>query len=67
MPRMTGLAVAAQIKKISPGTPVILTTGFSSEFHPQALKHAGVDDLLMKPFTMQTLGACLGKALARRR
>jgi CheY-like chemotaxis protein len=67
MPKMTGLSVAEEIKKIAPRMPVILTTGVTSEFDPDLTKSPHVDALVSKPFTMQALAVELAKWIAASR
>ena len=46
MPGMIGSALASEIKKRQPALPVILLTGYPPEVRP-----AGVDKVLLKPFS----------------
>jgi CheY-like chemotaxis protein len=59
MPKMSGLELAAEIRKISPEMPVVVTTGYSGSLDAEALKLSGVNDVLAKPFTMQRLAEAL--------
>ena len=67
MPKMTGLSVAEEIKKIAPGMPVILTTGVTSEFDSDLARSPYVDAVVSKPFTMQALAVELAKWIAASR
>ncbi len=67
MPKMTGLNLAEEIKRVAPGMPVILTTGFTGDLDSNALQKAGIDELLPKPFTMQTFADRLARVIRRRR
>ncbi len=63
MPEMTGTQLAVEIKKINPTQPVILLTGFgetSGEEPP------GIDLVVSKPFTINTLRGAISKAWERR-
>jgi PAS domain S-box-containing protein len=52
MPGLTGIQLAAEIKKIKPELPIILCTGFSKELNRSDLKDLGISDLLLKPYDM---------------
>jgi CheY-like chemotaxis protein len=54
MPEMSGDQLAAAVKKISPGTPIIMLTGFA-DTGPAPSPGAGVDLVLGKPFTLGEL------------
>ena len=56
MPKMNGIALVREIKRISPHTKIIMMTGYGPE-HPlveEALQE-GVDRLLRKPFDISIL------------
>jgi CheY-like chemotaxis protein len=63
MPRMTGLALTQEIKKIRPEIPVILCTGFSEEATPEKALQAGVSMHLFKPISKSDLAHAVQKAL----
>ncbi|MDB6038193.1 MAG: hypothetical protein JWM99_2034 [Verrucomicrobiales bacterium] len=63
MPKMTGLTVAQEIKRVAPNIPVILVTGFAGNLPVEDLSAVGVKELLPKPFTQQALMNCLKKAI----
>jgi PAS domain S-box-containing protein len=65
MPKMSGLELAAQIRKIAPEMPIIITTGFTGSLDSEAMKLSGIDEVLAKPFTMQRLAEILHRALNR--
>jgi len=49
MPKMTGDALALEIRKINPELPIIICTGFSEKLTPERAEHIGVNDILTKP------------------
>jgi len=49
MPGMTGMQLAGELLKIRPEIPVILSTGHSESVTPEAVKAAGIKELLLKP------------------
>lgn len=59
MPKMSGLELATEIRKIAPEMPIVITTGFSGSLDADALKLSGANDVLAKPFTMQRLAETL--------
>jgi PAS domain S-box-containing protein len=62
MPKMTGLSLARQIQEIHPGLPVILTTGNNQAVAPR--ESDGVRQLLLKPFTIDSLRRAVHTALS---
>lgn len=63
MPKMSGLELAAEIRKVAPEMPVIITTGFTGSLDFEGLKLSGMTDVLAKPFTMQRLAEALHTVL----
>jgi PAS domain S-box-containing protein len=64
MPGMTGLGLASQLLKIRPGLPIILMTGFSLIVTPEAVRVAGIHQLLLKPASLHALGSAIHAALS---
>ncbi len=64
MPRMTGLMLAAHLRQIRPGLPIILMTGYSASLTPTQLAEAGVRQLLLKPITLSSLASAVQAALS---
>ena len=58
MPGMDGVTLAHNIKRSSPGTPVILMTGAAREAVLSKIGTA-VDQVLLKPFTLAQIGATI--------
>lgn len=63
MPRMNGDQLAAEIKKLDPGIPVVMVTGFADLMRDVGDHPSGVDAVVRKPFTMETLRDGISKAL----
>lgn len=62
MPGMSGLDLLKEIKHRDPALKVILTTAYAHiEFVVEALRH-GVDDYLVKPFSLSELAASVSRA-----
>lgn len=55
MPKMTGAQLSAEILKISPKTPIILCTGYSSAITKESAEEIGIKAFLMKPVKIAEL------------
>jgi PAS domain S-box-containing protein len=62
MPDLTGLQVAAAVRRRSPTTPVVLVTGWGSDLDSNA-PPAGVTAVIGKPFRLGTLVEAVRSAL----
>ncbi|HET7771764.1 MAG TPA: ATP-binding protein, partial [Chloroflexota bacterium] len=62
MPDVSGIEVAAAVKRISPYTPVVLLTGFGSLMDPAGLP-AGVDAILEKPTSVAALRQTIARVI----
>jgi CheY-like chemotaxis protein len=63
MPEVNGDMLAAEIKKIKPDQPVILLTGFGDLMSGAGEKPDGVDIIVSKPFTLNSLREAISKAI----
>ena len=63
MPCMTGLELAEEIRKLRPGMPVILCTGYSRHVTEEKARLMGIRSLLMKPLVMRELAEAVRDAL----
>ncbi len=63
MPEMNGDALAAAIKQIKPGQPVILLTGFGDLMSGAGETPPGVDLVVGKPFTLGTLRGAISSVI----
>jgi YesN/AraC family two-component response regulator len=68
MPRMDGIQLAARLKEIRPGIPVILTTGYrhyNRYMKDGSIQNTGIDLFLKKPYDknqlIQSIADCLKK------
>jgi CheY-like chemotaxis protein len=59
LPGLNGEEVARTISRQSPGTPVVLLTGWSDELKGEAHPLEGVAQILGKPITLSTLATSL--------
>jgi signal transduction histidine kinase len=63
IPDLSGDRIAAEIKRLSPTTPVIMLTGFGDFMEVRREKPAGVDCLLGKPITPDQLQTAVIQAM----
>jgi signal transduction histidine kinase len=66
MPEVNGDVLAAEVKKINPRQPVILLTGFGDLMSGAGEKPEGVDLVVSKPFTLNSLREAITKAIGRK-
>jgi signal transduction histidine kinase/ActR/RegA family two-component response regulator len=64
MPDMDGRTVAKEIKKQAPQTPVIMLTGWGHRLHAEGDLPSGVDLVISKPPSVETLTEALVEVLA---
>jgi DNA-binding NtrC family response regulator len=62
MPGMNGMALGGQVRVHHPGLPVVLTSGYNAVMAQEG-QHGF--DLVLKPYTLNTLVRAFGTALAR--
>lgn len=67
VPGTSGLELAAQVKRLRPGTPVILLTAWPGRLEETVVRDSGVDRVLEKPAGAGEVLAALDQALAMRR
>jgi signal transduction histidine kinase/ActR/RegA family two-component response regulator len=63
MPEMSGSQLAAEVHRIRPQLPIILVTGYGITEDRDALRDAGVRELLRKPLASADLAAALARHL----
>ncbi len=64
MPRMTGLQLSRELKKIRQDVKVILCTGFSEQINQESVGSLNIDGFLMKPVTMSELSTLVRTVLS---
>jgi signal transduction histidine kinase/ActR/RegA family two-component response regulator len=64
MPGMNGIELGEQLRREYPGLPVVLTSGYHSVMAEKA-KHGF--ELVLKPYTSETLAQVFSQTIARRR
>ncbi len=55
MPNLTGIDLIKEIRKITPGFPAILCTGFSDKINEKSAKENGINSFIMKPIIMNKM------------
>lgn len=59
MPTMKGLALIAALRALRPGLPCVLMTGLCNAETTGQAEMLGVNEILAKPFTLETLVAAV--------
>ncbi|HJQ97225.1 MAG TPA: PAS domain S-box protein [Candidatus Polarisedimenticolaceae bacterium] len=67
MPGMTGADLVERILKARPDLPVVMATGYGRVMSEERAATLGIRRLLLKPFSMTTLGEAVEEALAASR
>lgn len=65
MPGLTGHDFTRRVLEIRPAIPILLTSGYIRPEDEQTARELGVRALIMKPNTMEELGAAIAAALGR--
>jgi len=63
MPKMTGIRLSEELRRIRPDIPIILCTGFSESVDEGSARAAGIQEFLMKPVSVGIF--CRGPARPR--
>jgi CheY-like chemotaxis protein len=66
MPKMTGMDLAKEVRRLRPDIPILLCTGFSEKITSDSVKELGMD-LLMKPYGMRQISQAVRKILDARK
>ena len=65
MPQLSGIALAAEIRRRLPQVPIVLMSGYGGLDLARRAQLAGVDALLRKPFVSRELADAIARALTR--
>jgi len=65
MPDVSGWEVAKAVKEKSPRTPIILITGWGVQLDSEEMSKSGVDGVIAKPFSKESLMGQLARLLER--
>lgn len=66
LPGIDGVELMKRVKQSSPGTPVVLITGYSGRYRPAAAVDAGADGYFTKPFKRVELVFTLSQLMQKR-
>jgi PAS domain S-box-containing protein len=67
MPEMSGDQLAVQARRIAPGVPILMLTGFGDFMNAADEQPEAVDVVVSKPVTIDTLRAAMATAMRRTR
>jgi CheY-like chemotaxis protein len=67
MPGLSGTELAAALRRIRPGLPILLVSGYIGPKISERAADAGVDEILRKPLQSRELAAALSRVLRRAR
>ncbi|MBW2647991.1 MAG: response regulator, partial [Deltaproteobacteria bacterium] len=59
MPNMNGLELMQKLQETYPGMPVVMVTGWSDRENMESLAASGIDNVITKPFDMESLGEAI--------
>jgi len=63
MPSMTGDILTTQLRQIRADIPIIICTGYSERINDRRAEELGIQDLIMKPFTIRRLAKTVREVL----
>ena len=63
MPKMTGLQLANEIKRVRSDIPIIICTGFSDQIHGDTYNELGIQGYLTKPVIKREMAQAIREAL----
>ncbi|MBN2444586.1 MAG: PAS domain S-box protein [Spirochaetales bacterium] len=63
MPKMTGIQLAGEIKKLNKQIPIILATGYMNKINPDDCDKIGITSILIKPFSVQEMSVVIREIL----
>lgn len=63
MPRMNGVVLAEKILSLRPEIPILMTSGFVSNWSPEKLREHGIRDLVPKPTSVVDLAWIISRTL----
>jgi len=63
MPHMNGIQLAEEIKRINPGIPIILLSGYNSDVPKKQIKSTVINGFITKPISKNELARAIRKVL----
>jgi len=67
MPNLAGDRLSAELKRLNPGIPVILCTGFSERITPEIAQAMGIEGFVSKPILKRDIAVLIRRILDERR
>ena len=67
MPYRNGIEVAHECRQHRLGIPIIVTTGYNPAVRNEDLRRQGIAEIILKPYTLQTLGEALAAVLGAKK
>ncbi len=67
MPGLSGFELAAIVKRVRPTLPVLIATGYIGRVDPTKAAADGVDEILSKPFSRESLAGAVKRSLDKSR
>ncbi|OGR08830.1 MAG: hypothetical protein A3K23_06230 [Desulfobacca sp. RBG_16_58_9] len=64
MPELSGTEFAKEAKRLQPGIPVILFTGFSDMIPPEKINEIDIQEVVAKPVTLDDLAKVVNRLLS---
>ncbi len=65
MPKMTGVQLASEVKRIRPDLPVLLCSGFGDVIQSEEARKVGLQEVVMKPLTATEIAQKIRQVLER--
>jgi CheY-like chemotaxis protein len=65
MPKLTGTELAEEARRLRPGLPVILCTGYSDKLNDKRGSGAHLSRVLLKPFSISEMMTAINQALKK--
>ena len=65
MPRLHGFQVMDRILKVAPGTPILLSSGYSPDTRPELLHPTPTSGFLPKPYRSKDLLEAVGRLICK--
>ena len=62
MPGLSGLPLLTEVRKSLPTTPIVLISGYSTDKTVTDMLNAGAQELVQKPFAIETLAGAIRRA-----
>jgi CheY-like chemotaxis protein len=64
MPGMSGTDLVEEVRRLRPGLPALIVSGYVDDSSQQRIAALGIQNMLLKPFTLDVIGPAIQDALA---